>query len=190
MSVMGYPDSLSMISMEDVLKAVLDPESDGYKTLFQYILNKKKTNLSIDQTKIGLSGFSSGGNLALNSAISLPDWPSIIPADYPHPIVLLLFYPSFDARLLPSQRSRPANYPLAKGFWSKLNDTLTPSYLPREHSAQLRASPGLADASKYLHKNAKSLLLLTEMDTLAEQSQVCRSIFCLESTDLIKGHQG
>jgi len=161
--------------MEDVLKAALNPDSAESKALISYIKGKTKKTISVDQRKLGLSGFSSGGNLALNSAISLPDWPSIIPSDHPHPIVLLLFYPSFDARQLPSERARPANYPVSKQFWSKLNDTLTPTYLPREHSGQLRASPGLANASKYLHKNTKAFLLLTEVDTLAEQSQICKS---------------
>ena len=155
---------------------MLNPASETHKTLLEYVYNKTKKRLTVDQTKLALSGFSSGGNLALNGAISLPDWPSIIPEYHPHPIPLLLFYPSFDARLLPSERNRPTKMAQPKNFWVKLNDTLTPSYLPREHSAQLRASPGLADASQYLHKNAKTLLILTELDTLAEQSQACQSM--------------
>jgi len=168
-----YTFPAAIEDMEDCLTAMLNPSSAESKDLFDTIYSKKRKRVSVDPTKVAVAGFSSGGNLALNSAISLPDWPSIIPSDYPHPIPLLLFYPSFDARLLPSQRSRPANYPQSKSFIHKfaITDTLTPTYLPRNECAQLRASPGLANAAKYLHKNAKCLLILTEIDTLAEQSQ-------------------
>jgi len=168
-----YTFPAAIEDMEDVLKAMLDPNTAESKALIDYIYSKKQRRISVDPTKLGVAGFSSGGNLALNAAISLPDWQSIIPADFAHPIPLLLFYPSFDARLLPSQRARPASLPVSTSFFHKfgITDTLTPTYLPRDESAQLRASPGLADAAKYLHKNAKSLLILTEIDTLAEQSQ-------------------
>jgi len=139
--------------------------------------------INLDTTRIALSGFSSGGNLALNLALSIPAsvapdgteikaWPSPFPASYSYPIPLLLFYPSFDARQLPSERTRPPNFPLPSGFWHELNDTLTPTYLPRDQAGHLRASPGLASVREDLHPAARMLLILPELDSLAEQSEV------------------
>jgi acetyl esterase/lipase len=47
---------------------------------------------------------------------------------------------------------------------------LAPTYLPRELAGHPRASPGLAKISG-LHKMARSILVLPELDTLAEQSE-------------------
>lgn len=140
----------------------------------------------LDSTRIAISGFSSGGNLALNLGLHLnadfpqEEWPSMFPPSYPHSIPLLLFYPSLDARLLPSQRPQPqtsrssplptpAPDPAANPSFS---DILAPSYLPREHAAHPRASPGLADVKSSLHAKAKMLLVLPQLDSLAVQSEV------------------
>lgn len=158
---------------EDVLVAILDEKAESYHALRNIVKRRTKKNLEIDPHKLVLSGFSSGGNLALNAALSVPGWSSVIPDDYPNPIPLLLFYPSFDARLLPSQRTRPAKLPQSKSIWSNLgiSNSLVPSFLPRNQVSMLRASPGLADVNKCLHPKAKILLVLTELDTLAEQSE-------------------
>jgi acetyl esterase/lipase len=181
---------------EDVLKAILHASSPGgiklREAIQERILNywleaqkKQETSkvelkppsleVGIDTTRIAVSGFSSGGNLALNTALSLtypePEWPSLFPADFPRPIPLLLYYPSFDSRQLPSERTMPPHAPVSKSFWSETNDLLAPSYLPREISGHPRASPGLADL-KGLHPMAKSLLVLPGVDSLAEQSEV------------------
>jgi acetyl esterase/lipase len=128
--------------------------------------------IALDPTRISISGFSSGGNLALNLAISLdePSWPSVIDQKYMHPIPLLLYYPSLDARQLPSERSRPEHLPVSSSFWSGVSDVLAPTYLPREEAGHLRASPGLADIST-IHKSARILLVLPGVDSLAEQSE-------------------
>ncbi|KAK3080585.1 hypothetical protein LTS18_015078 [Coniosporium uncinatum] len=60
--------------------------------------------------------------------------------------------------------------PIPQGFWSEVSDTLAPTYLPRGQTSHPRASPGLASLSG-LHKQARMLLVLPELDTLAEQSE-------------------
>jgi acetyl esterase/lipase len=132
--------------------------------------------VDLDPSRIAISGFSSGGNLALNLAISLSNpphdenWPSVFDDAYATPIPLLLYYPSFDSRQLPSERTLPKNLPPGSGFWSETSDILAPAYLPREQAGHPRASPGLA-ATEGLHKMARMLLVLPAMDSLAEQSE-------------------
>ena len=171
---------------EDILNAVLDPNAPGYMKLRKAVSKKicenkqrrLKREIDLDKSRIAISGFSSGGNIALNLALSMyspqvqTDWPCRFPANYPSNIPLLLFYPSFDCRQLPSERTRPPKLPVSAGFWSETNDKLMPTYLPREQAGEPRASPGLADVRKGLHSRAKMLLVLPELDTLAEQSEV------------------
>jgi acetyl esterase/lipase len=138
----------------------------------------------LDCSRVALSGFSSGGNLALNLALSLSppdveaDWPSKFPQDYQSSIPLLLFYPSFDARQLPSEREEPAalaalrkGAPKSASIWSTLDSIVMPTYLPRDQAAHPRASPGLAPISS-LHPKATVLLILPELDSLNAQSEV------------------
>lgn len=131
----------------------------------------------LDPSRIAISGFSSGGNLALNLGLDIkqPDlrdpWPSMFPPEHQFRIPLLLFYPSLDARQLPSQRNRPANMPPSSPFWTAVDDILLPSYLPRQQTEHPRASPGLANAGRSLHPKAKVLLVLPEFDNLAEQAE-------------------
>lgn len=138
------------------------------------------SNVSIDTTRIAISGFSSGGNLGLNlalfveaSATQPKAWPTPIPAAFPRQIPILLFYPSLDCRQLPSERSRPATLNKKPGILAslRLEDELMPTYLPRNRASEPRASPGLAPISG-LHPQARIMLVLPELDTLAEQSEV------------------
>lgn len=146
-------------------------QKDGESSVEQSLADP--TNIELDVTRIAISGFSSGGNTALNLALSLkePMWPSIFDESYTHPVAFLLFYPSLDARQLPSERTRPEHLPVSKGFWSNVSDLLAPTYLPREQASHLRASPGLAEISN-IHKSARMLLVLPGIDSLAEQSEI------------------
>ncbi|KAL1716011.1 Alpha/Beta hydrolase protein [Schizophyllum commune] len=164
---------------EDVLSAILDPDMLGFAVLRAGIATNVKPAgrpVPIDITRLALAGFSSGGNLALNLALSLnppqvdTPWPSRIPTDHPRRVPLLLYYPSFDARQLPSERTLPPKMPASKTFWRESFDILHQTYLPRELAAHPRASPGLADISA-LHDKARVYLVLPEMDSLAEQSE-------------------
>ncbi|KAF1982444.1 alpha/beta-hydrolase [Aulographum hederae CBS 113979] len=134
-------------------------------------------DISIDPTRVAISGFSSGGNLALNLGLSVHPpqldsaWPCPFPSDHPSTIPLLLFYPSLDLHQLPSERTRPAHAPVPKGFWSETSDLLAPTYLPREQAGHPRASPGLADLEG-LHDQARMLLVLPSNDSLAHQSEI------------------
>lgn len=94
------------------------------------------------------------------------------PRDNRHQIPLLLFYPSLDLRQLPSERVRPEKLGAGSPFWSRLNDTLAPSYCPRDLTNHLRASPGLASPAKDIHRDAKMFLVLCGLDTLADQSDI------------------
>ena len=177
---------------EDVVKAVVDSASPGYQSLRDAIRNHAKSlskaagkdvpdPIEIDDTRLAFSGFSSGGNLALNLAISLAPsaemskpWPSAIPPNFPREVPLLLFYPSLDCRLLPSQRPRPPGQESKPSFLAslKIEDSLMPTYLPRDEAEYPRASPGLAQISDGgLHEQARIMLVLPELDSLAEQSE-------------------
>jgi acetyl esterase/lipase len=131
-------------------------------------------DIDIDTSRIAFSGFSSGANLALNliTSVTEPDaWPSLIPDKHPRNIPALLFYPSLDARQLPSERPIPAHMPKANKFWEFTGDVLAPSYLPRDQAGHHRASPGLAPVEN-IHNNARMLLILPALDSLAAQSEV------------------
>jgi len=170
---------------EDVLDAILNPTAPAYSELRGALSEKIKMNnqpdvakkIDIDTTRIAISGFSSGGNVALNLGLSVfppqleKPWLSRFPEGYTKHIPLLLFYPAFDSRQLPSERTKPRGMPMTKGFWDETNDKLVPTYLPREQASHPRASPGLAGIKDGLHPQARMLLVLPEMDTLAEQSE-------------------
>lgn len=170
---------------EDVLSAVLNPNMPAYSELRGAICEKIKMNgqpdvakkIDLDTNRVAIAGFSSGGNLALNLGLSVnppqleKEWPSRFPEGYSAHIPLLLFYPSFDSRQLPSERTKPPGMPATKGFWDETNDKLVPTYLPRDQAGHPRASPGLANVKNGLHPQARMLLVLPEIDTLAEQSE-------------------
>ncbi|KAJ1025545.1 hypothetical protein NDA13_004353 [Ustilago tritici] len=134
------------------------------------------TSFDFDSSKVAISGFSSGGNLALNLALHIKppeletEWPSRFAQNYPAPIPLLLFYPSFDLRQLPSERSRPQHIGLPLAFWTQVADSLAPTYAERNETSHPRVSPGLASLES-LHPAARMFLVLCELDTLAEQSK-------------------
>lgn len=173
---------------EDILSAILDSKSAGYNKLQKAVSKRiwesnedrrlEREAINLDSTRMAISGFSSGGNIALNLALSIyppqtsTPWPSRFPASHPSHIPLLLFYPSLDCRQLPSERTRPPKLPVSSGFWAETNDRLMPTYLPRRQAGEPRASPGLADVKTGLHTKVKMLLVLPELDTLAEQSEV------------------
>ncbi|KAF2104878.1 alpha/beta-hydrolase [Rhizodiscina lignyota] len=182
-----YPAAIE--DAEDVLRSVLDETFKGYHVLRDAVAAKVKENykhtdgtveipmkVRLDRQRIAISGFSSGGNLALNMALSIgktensPAWPSAIPNDFPARVPLLLYYPSLDARQLPSERTCPVGLHMSHGFFSELSDLLAPTYLPRNKAAEPRASPGLADLEG-LHAKARMLLVLSGLDSLAEQSE-------------------
>lgn len=187
---------------EDVVLALLQPSHPGHKELRRSVANylqgvwyqklgtedeRAKGRISLpplpeiqlDTTRIAFSGASSGGNIALNMALSvpasmgMPEWPSPIPSEYPTPIPLLLLYPSLDLRQLPSERFRHERMPPVKEHKHlDIDDHLAATYVSREMAAHPRASPGLVDTSVGLHKEAKVLLILSGLDTLWEQSEV------------------
>lgn len=191
---------------EDVVYAVLDETKAGYHELRKEITQKlvdaynvendreregksspksvpvpSTGGVNLDTFRIAISGFSSGGNLALELALDIAanppliphHWPSPFPRSHGHPIPLLLFYPSLDSRKLASERTRPPGLPATGSFWRDLHDILAPTYLSRAEAAYPRASPGLAEIKNGgLHEKARMLLVLPELDTLAEQSEV------------------
>ncbi|EXJ54246.1 hypothetical protein A1O7_09583 [Cladophialophora yegresii CBS 114405] len=180
------------LDAEDVVLAITDRSNKAYKPLREGImwamLKEGRKPVELDDTKIALSGFSSGGNLALNLVLSVKDdptletdWLSPLQWDWPTDIPVLLFYPSLDARLLPDERPRPEGLDPPNSFverW-RLERELMPTYLPPEKRTHPRASPGLADIttvqegdeSKFgLHPRAKALLVLPQFDSLNSQS--------------------
>ena len=110
-----------------------------------------KQDVDFDKTRTAISGFSSGSNIAPNINLSISplhlksNRPSLFPPDLPHLITVFLFDPSFDCHQLPSERTRPAGLPFAKGIWADLRDKLRPTGLLRSQAGYLCASSGLAD---------------------------------------------
>ena len=181
---------------EDVLRAILHPNTTPGKILLESIRShiSKKLNrdewVTIDTSRIAVSGFSSGGNIALGLAQSIKDDPTLrdsahhhkgTPKDWPSqfptssnctsPIPLLLYYPSLDSRLLPDERPLPPGLNPPDGFFTrlKIESELMPKYMPVHQRGHPRASPGLAPISA-LHPSAKIMLVLPELDSLSEQS--------------------
>lgn len=171
---------------EDVVNAILDPSKPAYKELRdrvnQFLRKSSRPEVELDGSRIAISGFSSGGNLALNLGLPIKasadienDWRSVFPGPFGRDIPLLLFFPSLDCRQLPSERSLPLGMEEKKGVLKSLSleAELMPTYLPRDQAGHPRASPGLANIRDGgLHEKAKMLLVLPELDTLAAQSGV------------------
>jgi acetyl esterase/lipase len=167
---------------EDVLAAVLDSNSETQPGQFlrreiRRLSSERHPNTppsSLDPTRLSISGFSSGGNLAQNLALSIStsniSWPSLLPGTGP-PVSVLLFYPSFDSRIPEHERPRPTNLG-PPGAFAALLSGLSSTYLPNEMRAHPRASPGLADLRTGLHPRTRYLLILPELDSLAQQSEV------------------
>lgn len=179
---------------EDIVNAILDPVKPGYKelrdTINRHLKKNSRSKVEVDDSRIAISGFSSGGNLALNLGLSIntspanaatmkEDWPSIFPTQFPRNIPLLLFFPSLDCTMLPSERPVPPGLtpknPKNKSFLQTLDleSSVMRTYLPLDKVHHPRASPGLADLKNGgLHSKARMLLVLPELDTLASQSDV------------------
>lgn len=175
---------------EDVINAILNPMKPGYMELRagidNFLTKEKRPGIELDKTRIAVSGFSSGGNLALNLGLNVKivdspagrvekDLPSVFPGLFEKNIPLLLFFPSLDCRQLPSERPRPPamGEKAPAGFFKSLDleSQLMPTYLPRDMAGHPRASPGLAKVKEGgLHEKAKMFLVLPELDTLASQS--------------------
>lgn len=179
---------------EDVVQAVFEAGSAGGKKLRDAIRAKlpRKTSRTppadlfdrdhdlLDTSRISLSGFSSGGNLALNLAISVETekehWPSPMLRSSSKTIPTLLFYPSFDQSILPHERPIPPQIPLKLAQKMKepsrlnLAAYLSPTYLSATDRKHVRASPGLV-SMKSFHPSAKVFLVLSELDTLSVQSE-------------------
>lgn len=162
----------ALLDAEDVLNAILDADgrTESGKFIRNELLRLSDGQTEIDETRIGISGFSSGGNIALNMLLSIPAYLNTSTAaeeendessggeaaneDWPSPFVNLqsplqsiptiLFFPSLDARQAPFDRKRPEGM-APQGEVSKwVGRTLLNAYLPQEFVSHLRASPGLA----------------------------------------------
>ncbi|KAF2756568.1 hypothetical protein EJ05DRAFT_477687 [Pseudovirgaria hyperparasitica] len=176
-----YPAAVE--DAEDVLRAILDQEYEEFTSLpkpqrkaaqaLRHELTKEK--VSIDRSKLSISGFSSGGNLALGLAV--PD--SLLTNRLPEgqKVPLLLFYPSLDARLLPHERPLPPTMPVRQESTSSvltlttsLMSGMSESYLPAANRGEIKASPGLADPDS-VYKYAQILLVNAEWDSLALQGR-------------------
>lgn len=177
---------------EDVVQAVLDRSKPAYEALRagirRHLKKEGRKPIILDEERIAVSGFSSGGNLAVNMALSVKndptinaDWLSPVPWEFKNRVPVLLFYPALDTRLLPHERPKPADWEAPRSFlerW-KIEAELMPTYLPVSKSGHPRASPGLADIKPKdgdsrtgLHPMAKIFLVLPQIDTLNHQSQV------------------
>lgn len=186
------------LDAEDVVFAVIDAQKQSHRTLRECInrhMDKEgRRRIELDSERIAFSGFSSGGNLALNLALGVKDdptihrdWLSPVPWSHRRDIPVLLFYPSLDCRLLPHERPRPEGLDAPNGFverW-RIEAELMPTYLPVARRGDPRASPGLTDvknptpsadgrlAGEYgLHPKAKLFLVLPQFDSLHESSVV------------------
>lgn len=170
---------------EDVLNALLKPTEPGFadlrSSINDFLTQQGRPNIRLDTEKIALSGFSSGGNLALNLVMDvnppqLPSpWLCPFPAEYTNEIPVLMYYAAIDLRKLPSEREIVAGFhevPKSIVGSLQLEQHLMPTYLPRDQITHPRASPGLADIKNGgLHEKARCLLILAEQDTLSIQNE-------------------
>lgn len=163
---------------EDVLRAVLDPKEAGYAALRSaindHLVDQGRDEIELDVTKVGVSGFSSGGNLALNLVLSVNKQDSCsFPATYKNKIPVLMYFAAIDLRKLPSEREIISGFhEVPKSFFAslQLEQHLMRTYLPASQVTEPRASPALADP-KGLHAQARFLLLLAEKDSLSKQNE-------------------
>lgn len=163
---------------EDVINALLKIEEPGFAKLRSAISNhlssQRRPDITLDTDRIALSGFSSGGNLALNLVMNMnvPEaWPSPFPESHAKEIPVLMYFAATDLRKLPSEREIIAGFhDMPKSFIVRLEleQHLMPTYLPADMRMHLRASPALADVKDGgLHRQARCLLLLAEKDALS-----------------------
>lgn len=169
---------------EDVINAVLKPTEPGYAKLRgainDYLAREGRPDIKLDADRVGLSGFSSGGNLALNLVTNITSAlrPSAcpFPPEYPNEIPVLMYYAAIDLRKLPSEREVIQGFhEIPKSFFAslKLEENLMSTYLPRHQVTDPRASPALAEIKDgSLHTQARCLLVLAEKDSLSGQNEI------------------
>ena len=171
---------------EDVVNAVLKRSAPGYaelrKGINDYLTKQNRAKVTIDAERIAFSGFSSGGNLALNLVMNLGppqtqhEWPCPFPENFPRKIPVLMYYAAIDLRKLPSEREVVEGFhEVPKSFIAslQLEQHLMPTYLSQEQRSDLRASPALAELTNgVLHNQARCLLILAERDSLTLQNEV------------------
>lgn len=176
----------ALLDAEDVLDAVLQPDSPRGQYIRSHV--QRQTDGRIrgpDVDRVAVSGFSSGGNVALNMLLSIPsellhqskDWHTPFARSSIKQIPALLFFPSLDARQAPFERSRPEGLAPPGGVSKWIGRTLVDAYLPRHLVDHLRASPGLApvggvDGGDCMHPATRAVLILPQLDSLSEQSEV------------------
>ncbi|KAI1174691.1 putative carboxylesterase [Nemania sp. FL0916] len=123
----------------------------------RYVLSKPDT---YDAAHISVSGFSSGGTLALVA-------PTLFPADTFRSLVA--FYPSVDMAKDPAERKAPVEGPTsgrAPLFWTRL---FREGYLGGMNPEDPRISPIYADTTNY----PKNMLVFTaDYDTSASDAEV------------------
>ncbi|GAB7348076.1 hypothetical protein MBLNU459_g6106t1 [Dothideomycetes sp. NU459] len=171
---------------EDVLAAILDVKGQTKaglalrKAILRRLDRTRRAQISaqvLNTDRLSISGFSSGGNLALNLVLTITtpelDWPSRL-SSTGSKVPLILGYPNFDSRVPPHARDPPPNMPDPntdpKSFSSMISKKLGPTYIKEHERSHLRASPGLADIRTCLSPRVEILLALPEYDTLYKQS--------------------
>ncbi|PWN18039.1 alpha/beta-hydrolase [Microstroma glucosiphilum] len=179
---------------EDVVRCCVDETfSVGYTALRSHIAafysKTGSRNVQLDSTRLSLSGFSSGGNIALNMLVSCPDWPSPLhPSRHPYDIPALLFFPSVDARQLSHERPRPEGMPASdpSSWMSWLSRHMEDAYLERWQRGETRASPGLAQLSSDVErKQAVDRLIEVEHDEEAEGGSRSMAARRAQASDVI-----
>lgn len=179
---------------EDVVRCCVDETfSVGYNALRSHVAafysRRGSSSLEIDAKRLSLSGFSSGGNIALNMLVSCPDWPSPLhPSRHPHAIPTLLFYPSVDARQLTHERPRPEGMPAPDptSWMSWLSRHMEDAYLQKWQRGETRASPGLAQlGSDTERKQAIDRLIELEQDGSADDGARTMAARQAQASDVI-----
>lgn len=179
---------------EDVVRCCIDETlSAGYTALRSHVSafysKSGSSRVELDPTRLSLSGFSSGGNIALNMLVSCPDWPSPLhPSRHPHAIPTLLFYPSVDARQLSHERPRPEGMPAPDptSWMSRLSSHMEDAYLQKWQRGETRASPGLAQlGSDVERKQAIDRLIELEQDEAADNEARTMAAKQAQASDVI-----
>jgi acetyl esterase/lipase len=134
-----HPFPAAVHDVEDAVKYVLD-RPEEYKT-----------------SQVSVSGFSSGGTLALVAPTLFP------PGTFQSAIV---FYPATDLARNPSMRKAPApNAKPRSAFWTRI---FREAYIGDMDPRDPRISPAYADASKY---PANMLVVTAELDSSALEAE-------------------
>ncbi|GIC86419.1 putative carboxylesterase [Aspergillus udagawae] len=134
-----HPFPAAVHDVEDAVKYVLD-RPDEYQT-----------------SQVSVSGFSSGGTLALVA-------PTLFPPDTFQSVIA--FYPATDLARDPSMRKPPVpNAKPRSAFWTR---TFREAYIGNMDPQDPRISPAYADTSKY---PANMLVVTAELDSSALEAE-------------------